>query len=115
MSQITWWEILGQYALSKDPPHAAGSATSKAAADSIKATAPLMRETVLAAIRSAGADGMTCDELEALLRMPHQTCSARVHELAKAEAIYDSGNRRKTRSGRAAVVYRASAKAKLRR
>jgi hypothetical protein len=63
---------------------------------------------VLEAVKAAGLAGLTCDEVEQRLSMTHQTASARVHELAKLEAIVDSGRKRKTRSGRGAVVWIAA-------
>ena len=80
-----------------------GSDTSQEAAESIAKDTNRLRALVLEEIRDAG--GLTCDEIEARLEMRHQTCSARVHELMAAGRIRDSGMRRKTRSGRNAVVW----------
>lgn len=49
--------------------------------------------------------GVTSDEAEAELELSHQTCSARFNELRNRGLIVDSGERRKTRSGRNAAVY----------
>ena len=84
------------------PPHN-GSRTSYAAAVSVQGATPRLRGIVLARIKAAG--GLTCDEVEAEAQMSHQTTSARIRELALAGAIVDSGERRKTRSGRAACVW----------
>jgi hypothetical protein len=87
-------------------PHAKGSETSKAAAESQKGGgAQRDRERVLAAIIRAGIPGMTTDEVEVALRGRHQTISARVNGLHNDGLIVDSGGRRPTRSGRQAVVY----------
>ncbi len=67
-----------------------------------------LREVVLNAIRDAGAEGLSSDEAEVVLTMTHQTVSARVHELARAGAIVDTGKRRRTRSKRLATVWRAA-------
>jgi hypothetical protein len=56
--------------------------------------------------------GRTADELIVELDRGHATVSARVNELANAGWIVDSGIRRKTRSGRDAVVWVASDAAK---
>jgi hypothetical protein len=64
-----------------------------------------LRVQVLEAIRRAGRIGATCDEIEIGEGMPHQTCSARVSELASMGRIKDSYVRRKTRRGRKAVVW----------
>lgn len=60
-----------------------------------------LERTVFTAIGS----GRTCDELEEITGLPHQTVSARLRGLAKREVIADSGDRRPTRSGRKAVVW----------
>lgn len=50
-------------------------------------------------------DGYTCDELEQVLRGKHQTISASLSKAKKAGLIKDTGKRRKTRSGRNAIVW----------
>jgi len=74
----------------------------------LKVPLPRLREVVLNAIRDAGAAGLSSDEAEVRLAMTHQTVSARVHELARAGAIVDTGDRRRTRSKRLATVWRAA-------
>ena len=49
--------------------------------------------------------GLTCDEIEMYLDRTHQSISARINELRDSGWIIDSGKRRKTRSGRAAIVW----------
>jgi len=51
--------------------------------------------------------GLTCDEVEALTGLPHQTASARIRGLRSGGWIRDGGKRRNTRRGRAAVVWEA--------
>jgi hypothetical protein len=87
-----------------DPPAQRHSPTSVAAAESIKPDANRLRMVVLSAIRDAP-DGLTCDECEVLTGLRHQTCSARFRELALGGRIVDTGQTRKTRSGRAAAVW----------
>ncbi len=77
--------------------------TSIIAARSVTESADQMRSRVLVAIREAG--GATCDEVEVSLEMKHQTASARIRELQLEGRVRDSGTRRKTRSGRPAVVW----------
>lgn len=77
--------------------------TSIIAARSVAESADQMRSRVLVAIREAG--GATCDEVEVSLGFRHQTASARIRELQLEGKVYDSGTRRKTRSGRPAVVW----------
>lgn len=52
--------------------------------------------------------GQTCEELEEFLQMKHQTCSARISELLKMGKIVDTGERRLTRSGKKARVYKVA-------
>lgn len=59
-------------------------------------------------IELRGIKGATCDEIEHLLALSHQTTSARCRRLAVLGRIVDSGERRKTRSGRNAVVWRVA-------
>lgn len=88
------------------PPFVKGSDTSEAAADSIESTGSSMRYKVLAFIKRAGDRGATDDEVEVGLEMRHQTASARRRELVLSGHVHDSGNRRPTRSGRGATVWK---------
>lgn len=59
-------------------------------------------------IRSAGWEGKTVDELEVVLNKPHQSVSARVHELENYKPkplIERRASKRKTRSGRGAFIF----------
>lgn len=47
----------------------------------------------------------TCDALEVALGFTHQGCSPRLTALRNRDLVYDSGLRRKTRSGRQAAVW----------
>ena len=86
-----------------DAPYVAHSETSRAAAESIDAA--VLRCRVYLSISDAGADGMTCDEVEAHLAMRHQTASARIRELVLKGYVRASEKCRRTRSGRAATVW----------
>lgn len=59
--------------------------------------------------------GCTVDELEVRLVRSHQSVSARVNELRDKGWVRDSGERRKTRSGRNAIVWTPTDQAKGRR
>jgi DNA adenine methylase len=85
--------------------------TSNSAAVSIGAVAQQMRLRVLQEIANRG--GLTCDEVEEILDMRHQTISPRVNELMKQGLISDSGLRRKTRSGHEAAVWVVADKREL--
>lgn len=86
-------------------PHVAGSDTSRAAAESMEPHAGTLEAKVLIAIRAAGDEGHTDDELEQVLGLSHQTTSARRRALVIRCLVKDSGERRPTRSGRGATVW----------
>lgn len=79
--------------------------TSVAAAEALQPDAPTLRAEVLAAIRSAGADGLTADEAAVRLRLTPFTTRPRCTELRAAGLVEDSGRRRANASGRAAIVW----------
>ena len=88
-------------------PYVKGSDTSRAAAESMVPHVSDLEEGILLFLQKRG--GATCDELEHVTGLAHQTASARLKGLADKGLIRDSGARRKTRSGRAARVYVAVA------
>ena len=49
--------------------------------------------------------GLTCEEIERMLHLSHQTVSARISELNKDLFIKDSKLRRTNISGRSAIVW----------
>lgn len=81
-------------------------ATSAQAKDSIKFDIKTLEALIHAHIFNIC--GATCDEIEVRYDMRHQTASARITALQKKGIIYDSGQRRKTRSGRSAIVWAIS-------
>jgi predicted transcriptional regulator len=92
-------------------PFVTGSETSRAAAISIEPCQARIRNMVLAWIRAAGENGLSCDELEEFSAMKHQTVSARLVELRnrkEIEPLVDGEGKavtRRTRSGRGTTVY----------
>ncbi len=88
-------------------PFAKGSATSRAAAESMRPCLGEIEARVYRAFQQAGQRGLTTDEAEQVLALPHQTVSARVNGLAKKELLCLTDERRPTRSKRMAGVYRA--------
>lgn len=80
--------------------------TSIQAHESQKDKAPLDRVRLLDRIRKY-ATGISCDRLEVLLGMKHQTASARLRDLAIAGKIVDSGRRETTSTGRKAICWKA--------
>lgn len=80
--------------------------TSLNAHASQKDKAPSDCATILARIRKYRT-GTTCDKLEQVLGMSHQTTSARINDLVRKGRIRDSGRREKTRTGRLAICWKA--------
>jgi hypothetical protein len=85
--------------------HVKGSDTSKAAAESMEASAPSIRTRVWRFIAAAGAHGVTDDDIERALGLRHQTASARRRELVIEKIVGDSGRTAKTTSGRSATLW----------
>lgn len=50
-------------------------------------------------------EGLTCDEIEVMLEARHQSVSSRIRAAVKKELVRNSGKKRKTRSGRNAIVW----------
>ena len=94
-------------------PYVSGSETSRAAAVSMRDHVGDQALQVFAAFKARGVRGATCDEVEEITGLPHQSASARVNWLkdSKRSWIIDSGKTRATRSGRQATVWVARAAA----
>ena len=88
-------------------PYIRDSATSRAAAESAKPSAALMRRKVRDAI-CAAKDGLTDEEVCALTGIAPNTARPRRIELVTACVVRDSGKTRPTKSGRQATVWVAS-------
>ena len=86
------------------PPFEQISLTSALAAQEMKPHAGKLRERVFEYVKSQGDAGATSDEIEVALGLIHQTASARARELVLLGRLRNSGNTRKTRSGRHAAV-----------
>jgi hypothetical protein len=78
--------------------------TSREAYAAIKPKARRMRDMIYDLIEATMA---TCEQVEEWTGWPHQTVSARLRELSLEGRVVDTGFRRKTRSGRNAIVYAA--------
>lgn len=52
-----------------------------------------------------GKGGATCDEIEVNLKMRHETASGIIRFLTLDRLLRDSGDRRKTRTGRKAIIW----------
>lgn len=93
-----------QMSLAEQPPSVYGE-TSEAAAEAIKPSAARLRTRVYERLVLAGWDGMTDEELQVALRMPPSTQRPRRVELVKMGTVIDSGRKRRTVSGRKAIVW----------
>jgi hypothetical protein len=87
------------------PVNPSEAGTSAQAFKSIDDRRARMRTEVMKEIMNQGTHGSTTYEIEQSLDMLHQTASARVYELTGQGRIVDSGVRRKTGSGRNAIVH----------
>lgn len=86
-------------------PYQRNSDTSRRAAESARAVAPIQRSRVLAAIEDAGTDGLTREEIgEQVHGVSYASACARVNELVTRGQVRESGRTRLTSSGRAAAV-----------
>lgn len=77
--------------------------TSLAALSTVPANC--IRERVLDAIRSFGAEGLTSNECADLLDIDKGTVQPRTSELSLVASIRDSGARRPNSSGKQAIVW----------
>lgn len=84
-------------------PYVSASATSKAAAESMEEAARVLEARVLEAIRAAGAEGRTDDEIEEQLGI--KKSSPRRRSLVLKGLVRDSGETRVTRAGRRATIW----------
>ena len=84
------------------PPHS-NPTTSLEAATAVKPKAKAMREKVFDAIKRD--NGLTCDEVCAILRIDGNSARPRIRELVIADRVIDSGQRRPTDNGRKAIVW----------
>lgn len=81
-----------------------GNRESEEAHLSVKEHVGAIRLLVVRYVYRQKAKGATCDEIERMLGLSHQTVSARVTEAKARGEIVPNGERRPTRSGRMAAV-----------
>lgn len=91
-----------------DLPAQAHSPTSRAAGESVRASAGTLRARVLAALRDAGPDGLTDEQMQMRLGMNPSTQRPRRIELVKSGHVVAALACRPTASGRAATVWVAA-------
>jgi hypothetical protein len=91
------------YGTQGDVPFETASETSAQAAGAMRAhDLARLEAIVLAAIK---ARPRTCDDVEIVTGLTHQSASARIRGLVLRDQLVDSGRRAKTRHGRNAVVW----------
>jgi DNA-binding MarR family transcriptional regulator len=83
--------------------------TSIAAAEAIAPTLGRLQRMALDAIRDAGPQGHTAEELAAVLKLDRTTVQPRTSELKRKGMIHDSGQRRQNATGKRAIVWTATA------
>lgn len=81
--------------------------TSLKAYDSVQEIIPPLQQRVLSFIRSRGTIGATDEEIALCLALNPSTSRPRRIELANDFRIFNSGEFRKTKSGRKAAVWKA--------
>jgi hypothetical protein len=86
------------------PGYVRTSATSKAAATFIEPSAGTIRAWVLKEIRKSGKRGRTCEQIERLCKLRHQSASARIRELV-LDGLVEAIGTRENESGVRARVY----------
>lgn len=86
-------------------PPSNGVPTSDEAAAAIEPVAQRQRDILYAYVCDQYTLGTTNQEAEEALGMPAQTITPRMLELRKEGIVVDSGMKRKTRSGRRAIVW----------
>lgn len=94
-----------------DYPEAPGHrkvATSIAAADALAPALGRLQWLAITAIRQAGSEGLTADELAARLGMARGSVQPRTSELRRKGLIRDSGERRRNVTGKRAIVWVAA-------
>ena len=82
--------------------------TSMAAADALAPKLGRLQRLAQAAIREAGARGLTADELAVRLHMDRWSIQPRTSELRRKGLIRDSGRRRRNATGKLAIVWTES-------
>lgn len=80
--------------------------TSRDAARAVEPDAAVLREKAYSALARAGERGWTADEVAALLHRNILSVRPRISELAKANRIVRTGERRKNESGLRAAVWK---------
>lgn len=106
--QLTFGDYLDG---NKTPTPSINVDTSKASAKSIDGKwRASKRRAIYTLIKLRADDGATCDEIETCLELRHQSASSLIRSLVKDEFLYGTTERRMTRSGRKAIVWKVTLK-----
>jgi hypothetical protein len=89
-------------------PGSRGVPTSDEAAEAIAPRIGRLQSLVFAAITKAGDGGLTADEVADTLQMDRWSVQPRTTELRLRDLIEDSGQRRRNRTGKRAIVWTAT-------
>lgn len=81
-----------------------GNSESMRARELSRYRAGVDRRRIIELVRVRGGSGITCDEAEVALRLPHQTCSARFSELKADGVLLPTEMTRQTRRNAPARV-----------
>ena len=98
---------LEQTTFAQQPPSVHGD-TSESAAEAIKPHRASQWRRIHERLILAGWEGMTDQEIQRATGLDPSTERPRRGELVDAGLVYDSGRKRRTVSGRRAIVWRAS-------
>ena len=98
-------DFFGEWSEADRVPVQSHSKTSRQAGKEIKLAVGTLRSRVLAFLLQRGEHGATDGEMQAALSMNPSTQRPRRIELVNAGLVKDSGVKRKTESGRSAVVW----------
>ena len=101
MNQLS---LFAQSHLAQPAPYVAAE-TSRAASLAIRPDASRLRQAVYAFLKGRGSAGATDVEIQQSLQLTGDTQRPRRWELQRAGLVIDSGERRKTPSGREAIVW----------
>jgi biotin operon repressor len=88
-----------------DAPGHRGADTSVAAAADVAVKLGRLQRMAEAAIRQAGPDGLTADELASSLDLSRWSIQPRTSELRRKGVVVDSGRRRLNTTGKQAIVW----------
>lgn len=70
-----------------------------------------IRLRIYDALRAAGDDGLTCEQVEQVVGVSHPSATGRLHDLRKAGLVISTSFKRVTSKGNEATVYVAMAPA----